>query len=391
MKYLLTLLLTSTFMLVNGQPNSLKADESLPIPKLNFDENGALVIAPSATSSPQDFDFLLGKWKLKHRKLKSRLSGSNEWEEFETAVEDFTILEGKGNMDVGYATRDGKPWEGRTIRLFNPKTRLWSLHWIASNISTMDPAVVGSFENGVGHFFGRDTFNGKRIIVMFRWDARDKEHSKWSQAFSTDDGKTWEWNWFNVKERIPEPSLEAIQEKNLLIPIPKLNFDENGELVIVPSATSSQQDFDYLIGEWTLKNRKLKSRLNNSNEWEEFETDVIDFNILEGKANMDVCEAITDGKPWEGRTIRLFNPATRLWSLYWIASNANVMDPPVVGSFENGIGHFFCKDTFNGKKVIVLFRWDKRDEDYPVWSQAFSPDNGKTWEWNFMNVSHRKK
>ena len=106
---------------------------------------------------------------------------------------------------------------------------------------------------------------------------------------------------------------------------------------------------------------------------------------------MDVCEAIIDGKPWEGRTIRLFNPATRLWSLYWIASNANIMDPPVVGSFENGIGHFFCKDTFNGKKVIVLFRWDKRDEDYPVWSQAFSPDNGKTWEWNWMNVSHGKK
>ena len=391
MKYLFTLLLTSIFILVNAQPNSLKADESLPIPKINFDENGALIIVPSATSSGQDFDFLIGKWKLKHRKLKSRLSGSNEWEEFETVVEDFAILEGNGNMDVGRATRDGKPWEGRTIRLFNPTTRLWSLHWIASNISTMDPAVVGSFENGVGHFFGKDIFNGKKIIVMFRWDARDKEHAKWSQAFSSDNGKTWEWNWFNVKERIPELSLTAIQEKNFLIPIPKLNFDENGELVIVPSSTSSRQDFDYLIGKWTLKHRKLKSRLNNSKEWEEFETECVVFNILEGTANMDVCEATIDGKPWEGRTIRLFNPTTKLWSLYWIASNANIMDPPVVGSFENGIGHFFCKDTFNGKKVIVLFRWDKRDEDYPIWSQAFSPDNGKTWEWNWMNVSHGKK
>jgi hypothetical protein len=65
-----------------------------------------------------------------------------------------------------------------------------------------DPPVVGSFENNVGHFFAKDTFNGKPIIVMFRWDARDKEHPVWSQAFSSDAGKTWEWNWYNVSERI---------------------------------------------------------------------------------------------------------------------------------------------------------------------------------------------
>jgi hypothetical protein len=27
----------------------------------------------------------------------------------------------------------------------------------------------------------------------------------------------------------------------------------------------------------------------------------------------------------------------------------------------------------------------------PVWGQAFSADNGKTWEWNFFNVSERPK
>ena len=78
-----------------------------------------------------------------------------------------------------------------------------------------------------------------------------------------------------------------------------------------------------------------------------------------------------------------------MWSLYWVASNIGVLDPPVVGSFENNVGHFFTKDTFNGKNIIVVFRWDVRDKDHPVWSQAFSPDNGKTWEWNWYNVSER--
>ena len=182
--------------------NKMRNKETLPIPKLNFDAKGELVITPSATSSQNDFDFLIGKWRLKHEKLRSRLNNCKEWDEFETTVEDFSILEGIGNMDIGRAIFDGKPWEGRTLRLFNPKTRLWSLYWVASDVGVLDPPVVGSFENGVGHFFTKDTFNGKKIIMMFRWDARDKDHPIWSQAFSPDNGKTWEWNWYNVSERI---------------------------------------------------------------------------------------------------------------------------------------------------------------------------------------------
>jgi hypothetical protein len=97
---------------------------------------------------------------------------------------------------------EGKRFEGLTLRLFNLKNRLWSLYWVASNVGALDPPVVGSFENGVGHFFAKDTFKGKPIIMMFRWDARNKDRPVWSQAFSPDDGKTWEWNWYNISERI---------------------------------------------------------------------------------------------------------------------------------------------------------------------------------------------
>lgn len=189
---------------LRGQNKLLLEDKDIPIPKLRFDTKGELLITPSPTSSQTDFDFLIGKWKLKHRKLKSRLTHSDEWEEFETVVEDFSILEGMGNMDIGHAVIDGKPWEGRTIRLFDPKTRLWQLHWISSSVGVMDPPVVGSFENGIGHFFTKDVYKGKKIIMMFRWDARDRKHAIWSQAFSPDNGKTWEWNWFNYKNRYTE-------------------------------------------------------------------------------------------------------------------------------------------------------------------------------------------
>ena len=52
--------------------------------------------------------------------------------------------------------------------------------------------------------------------------------------------------------------------------IPELQFDNNGELIIRPSSTSSKHDFDFFEGMWKLQNKKLKSRLNNCTEWTEF-------------------------------------------------------------------------------------------------------------------------
>ncbi len=117
---------------------------------------------------------------------------------------------------------------------------------------------------------------------------------------------------------------------------------------------------------------KPDERLENCQEWTEFDSTDENSKILAGNADMDTYSSREfpgqEGKLFEGVTLRLF---------------------PVVGSFENGIGHFFTKDTFKGKPIIMLFRWDARNKERPVWGQAFSADNGQTWEWNFFNVSER--
>jgi hypothetical protein len=45
-------------------------------------------------------------------------------------------------------------------------------------------------------------------------------------------------------------------------------------LDIKPSATSSEKDFDFLEGKWKVQNRMLKARLENNNEWSEFESEL---------------------------------------------------------------------------------------------------------------------
>jgi hypothetical protein len=171
-------------------------NESLEIPTLSFDDNDNLIIAATSTSSKNDFDFFEGKWNLHNKKLKSRLVGCNEWIAFESTQEMYKVLNGAGNIDNFIATFDGELFEGMTVRLFNPNTKLWSIYWADSNEGKLDPPVVGSFENKVGHFFTKDSFNNKDIVVVFRWDARIENNPVWSQAFSDDKGKTWEWNWY---------------------------------------------------------------------------------------------------------------------------------------------------------------------------------------------------
>ncbi len=174
----------------------------IEIPEIKFSKDGELIITASPGSSKHDFDFYEGKWKLRNKKLKTRLNNCTEWAEFESTQEMYRVLNGLGNIDNYLATFDGVPFEGMSVRLFNPKTKLWSIYWADSNEGVLQPPVIGSFENEMAHFFTKDNFNGKNILVVFRWDIRDKENPAWSQAFSEDNGKTWEWNWYMYFSRI---------------------------------------------------------------------------------------------------------------------------------------------------------------------------------------------
>ena len=200
MKRLLVLSLLIISSISHAQRTVLTTDSTIVMPTVAFDAKGELKIAASASSSQNDFVFLVGKWIMHNRRLNRRLENCKDWTEFESTDENSKILSGIGDIDT-YKTNEmpgmaGTPFAGFTLRIFNPQTRLWSLYWVANNRGVLAPPQVGSFENNVGHFFAKDTYKGKNVIVVFRWDARDKNRPIWSQASSADNGKTWEWNWY---------------------------------------------------------------------------------------------------------------------------------------------------------------------------------------------------
>ena len=154
---------------------------------------------------------------------------------------------------------------------------------------------------------------------------------------------------------------------------------------------STVDDFEFYVGKWTIRNKKLKSPFSNSTEWYEFDATEEIERRLGGLGYVGKYKTLMEGKPFEGLAIHLFDAKTKLWSNWWADSFRGTMDPPVIGSFENNIGKFYAKDTFKGKPIDLMFHWDVSDKDNPIWSQAFSSDDGKTWETNWYMYYHRVK
>jgi hypothetical protein len=152
--------------------------------------------AAAARASRHDFDFLFGSWNIHNRLLKGRLLHSTEWTEFDARSQVEPLLDGFGHLDRYSAVRNGSPFEGITLRLFDPATGEWSIHWAdTARARTLLPPMVGRFTVGVGEFYGDEQVEGKKVMCRFLWTRPTTTSARWEQAFSDDGGKTWETNW----------------------------------------------------------------------------------------------------------------------------------------------------------------------------------------------------
>jgi hypothetical protein len=142
------------------------------------------------------FDFLHGAWRVDHRRLASRLTGSDEWDQFEAEHSCWPILGGIGNVEtVRPISGKWQGFEGSAYRLFDPATGGWSIYWADNVICRLTPPVIGRFTDGEGEFFGDDREGNTPVRVRFLWTGTNGPTPRWEQFFSADGGQTWEHNW----------------------------------------------------------------------------------------------------------------------------------------------------------------------------------------------------
>jgi len=144
----------------------------------------------------RDFDFVLGDWRVRHRRLKERLANCTEWIEFEGEMSTHAVLGGFGNVEDNLLRFPEGEFRAVALRAYNPAEGTWSIWWLDGRFpGRIDVPVVGRFHDGVGTFFAEDEFHGVAITVRFIWSRSSPDQLRWEQAFSTDGRSTWETNW----------------------------------------------------------------------------------------------------------------------------------------------------------------------------------------------------
>ena len=141
------------------------------------------------------FDFLFGRWRVHNRRLRQRLAGSKDWEEFGASLEVKPVLGGLGNVDQYRTMIDDSYFEGLSLRLFSLVDETWRIYWADTSAGQLLAPLMGEFEGAVGTFFGRETHGGSQIQVRFLWESLDTNSARWEQAYSADGGESWEINW----------------------------------------------------------------------------------------------------------------------------------------------------------------------------------------------------
>jgi len=141
-----------------------------------------------------------------------------------------------------------------------------------------------------------------------------------------------------------------------------------------------KNNFDFLVGTWTSEHRRRP--FFSDGPWEEFTGLSRCWSVFDGAGNID--EITFPTKDFSGLTVRLYDPSTDEWSLYWVNSRTGLALPPVVGRFgDDGLGIFTGDDVYEGYPIKVIYRWSDITADSCRWEQDLSKDDGATWTTNW--------
>lgn len=165
-----------------------------------------------------------------------------------------------------------------------------------------------------------------------------------------------------------------------------------GLLAFSPApAADNSHAFDPESGHWTIHVRRLMHPLAHRNDWVTYDGTKLVKPLWDGKAN--VAEVTADGKAGHLKFIalRLYDPASQQWSLYFTSANSGSFSTPLYGAVRGDAVEFVGPDTYNGRHILVRFVTHESAGDHATSEQYFSDDGGHSWELNWVNEYTRVK
>lgn len=308
-----------------------------------------------------DFDFLQGSFEVRGRRLADPFDPSSGWTDVSATSEALLLFDGAVSIDEMWFPEEQR--FGMSLRLFDPRSRTWTVRWVDGRGGALQPPVAGHWQGDHCLLTGPDDYRGRPVERSHSWrDAADSS-AQWEQCYSVDGGHTW------------QPNQTMTFTRNRTVQHPR-----------EPRVTT---DFDFLGGEWQVHHRRaldpVAHALGRSSEVTEFDGTHYGRSFFAGAVSVD--EALL-GEGRRGLTFRTFDPTTNQWSIWWVNSHLGQLEPPVHGSFHNGIGRFDGSETIEDRHVEIRFTWSGVTPTAAVWRQEFSVD-GSDWDENWQMTFHR--
>lgn len=151
----------------------------------------------------------------------------------------------------------------------------------------------------------------------------------------------------------------------------------------LPGLRKRTAGFDFLVGNWTVENRRLREPLSGREEWYTTPATASASTMHNGAISID--EMWFPELNFAGSSIRVHDANADDWTIYWVNSNTGNLQPPVRGRWgDDGVFVADGPDTFAGRDIIARYSWHSITPASAVWEQAFSVDSRATWETNWV-------
>jgi hypothetical protein len=151
-----------------------------------------------------------------------------------------------------------------------------------------------------------------------------------------------------------------------------------------------QRDFDFELGTWSIDVKRLQHPLSGTTAWMRPEgyTHIVQ-NVMGGQASLAQLANDRPTPHFDGLMLRMYDPKSHEWRIYWGSSKTGTLDEPLIGHFTNGRGEFVAHDTYEGRPILARVVYSDITSISFRTESSFSADGGKTWEPNLVQTFTR--
>jgi hypothetical protein len=300
-----------------------------------------------------DFDFNFGTW---HTRISRFVSGT--WVPYDGTVSVSGVWGKAANVEEIEA---GGPshLEILGVRMYNSRTRQWTLTGVNSTDGSLSVPMYGSFANGVGTFYDQEPFGGRTVLMRDRFYDISANAYSFEQAASTDAGRTWSPNF-----------MASLSRTSMTAPSESAND-------VADRSTS----FDFNYGTWSTQITTPSGSYNGT---------VTVRKIWNGRAWLEEIHASSSLGSFEGMTLYTYDPRAREWHQTFAGRDAAVFDPSMIGTFSNGRGELVSYPVeSDGRMELAREVWSDISSDAHHFRIEYSSDGGATWSPAFDAQLHR--